>query len=444
MTNAITSVALVGLCACSFIQKTKSTVGKDSVPDAPAVTADDKDSPAVKNKLNDLAELETLLGNKQWTDYAVKSSRLRSYFVFENGLAKESKRDAIIKRLGALDVTAYRTFPRLQALVGNGERVLEKEVNSKALEPLVGVIDACDGAHDIRNRGALDEKLAAYERALDRVKKVDANAFRYFGDTKSRYSTKDFPNTLLKCEADLAAAGSGFAEEYVAEAVPKTEVEIGCGKAELLADGIRTGPNLFAAYTRTEGGASYPEKLDCKKLAKKNAYAPGFADAVADYAKYIEIPQSELVVVTDGKPFVDESDSDGFLHRYQRLVAYSKKFRFAKNPCGAEKLFCEAGGSKGAQAFNRLEHALERAQVNAGTNPQLCKAHLKDAVSRAKWFVEFVADSKKSGSWIAGATYKTKKGEKLEESAFVAAFKAKGQLADDRQLGGYCDSPAKK
>ena len=133
--------------------------------------------------------------------------------------------------------------------------------------------------------------------------------------------------------------------------------------------------------TRTEGGASYPEKVDCKKLARKNSYAAAFADAVADYAKYIEIPQGELVVVTDGKPFVDESDSDGFLHRYQRLVAYSKKLRFAKNPCGAEKLFCEAGGSKGAQAFNRLEHALDRARVHAGSRPTTLQAD----TSRMPW-----------------------------------------------------------
>jgi RNA polymerase sigma-70 factor (ECF subfamily) len=91
-----------------------------------------------------------------------------------------------------------------------------------------------------------------------------------------------------------------------------------------------------------------------------------FADAVADYAKYIEIPERDLVVTTDGKPYVDETTDDGRLHRYQKLVAFSKKFRSAKNPCGGEKIFCEAGGSQGAQAFNRLEHALDRVFSHAG------------------------------------------------------------------------------
>lgn len=439
MKRLITSMAFVALGACSLIAK-KSPISGSGTGATP-VTADEKDSPAVKNKLAELAELETRLEKKQWTDYARGSSRLRSYFLFENGLSGESKRDAIIKRLDALDAAAYATFPRLQALVGGSTRSVDVAAN--ALEPLVGVLDACHGANDIRNRGALDEKVAAYERALARVKKVDTNAFRYFGDTKSRHSTEDIPNALLACEAGLAAAASGFAEEYVPETVPETKVEVGCGSAEILADGIRTGPNMFAAYTRTEGGASYPEKLDCKKLPKKSSFAPAFADAVADYARYIEIPQRDLVVVTKGKPFVEESDSDGYLHRYQRLVAYSKKFRFAKNPCGGEKLFCEAGGSKGAQAFNRLEHAFDRAQVHAGSNPQLCKAHLKDAKAQADWFAEFYADAKKNKSWITGATYKTKSGQKLAEAAFIAAFDEKGQLADDRLLGTYCDSKAK-
>lgn len=442
------TAALAGLCACSFISKKNPLGGGDAssasagMPGTP-LQADAKDSSAVKNKLDELAQLEALLGKQQWTDYAVRSSRLRSYFLFENGLAGESKRDKIIKRLDAVDAAAYKTFPRLQSLVSSSVRVVDG-VNATAIETLVGVLDACDGATDIRSRDSLTEKVTAYERAIARVKKVDANAFRYYGDTKSRYSTMDIPNALLKCEGGFAAAASGYAEEYVEETVPATEVAIGCGSAEILADGIRTGPNTFAAYTRTEGGASYPEKVDCKKLAKKNNFASAFADAVKDYARYIEIPQSDLVVVTSGKPFVEESDGDGYLHRYQRLIAYSKKFRFAKNPCGGEKIFCEAGGSKGAQAFNRLEHALDRAQVNAGKNPELCKAHLKDAKSRADWFAEFHADATKDKSWIPGATYKTKKGQKLADSAFIAAFKDKGQLADDRLLGGYCDSPAKQ
>ena len=439
------SAALVGLCACSFIAK-KNPLGSgdaSSSGDTP-ITADEKDSPAVKNKLDDLAQIETLLGSKDWTAYARQSTRLRSYFLFENGLSGESKRAAIIKRLDAVDAAAYKTFPRLHAVVGSGVRIVDDGVNPNALDPLVTLLDVCDGAGDIRSREALDEKVTAYERALGRVKKVDEKAFRYFADTKSRHSTADIPNELLACEGGLAAAATEFAEEYVEETVPATKVEVGCGSAEFLADGIRTGPNVFAAYTRTEGGASYPEKVDCKKLGKKNKFAPAFNDAVRDYARYIEIPQSDLVVVSEGKPYVEESNGDGYLHRYQKLVAYSKKFRFAKNPCGGEKIFCEAGGSKGAQAFNRLEHALDRAEVNAGSNPQRCKAHLKDATSRAEWFAEFHADAKKAGSWISGATYKTKKGQKLAEAAFIAAFKDKGQLADDRLLGTYCDSPAKQ
>lgn len=421
------SLALAG---CSLLPSTSTK--------PTSLAADPKDPPAVKNKLEELEDLEKLLAEMRWNDYALKSKRLHSYFLFENGLAGQPKREPIMKRLAALDAQAVATFPRLTPLVGKDPRVLE--VDADVLEPLVGVLDACDGAKDIRNKEALAETLAAYEKAVARVKKVDTKGFRYFGDTKSRFGTADIPTALLACEGNLAAADGGFADAYVEETVPATEVEVGCGSAVFLADGIRTGPNQFAPYTRTEGGAAYPEKADCRKLAKKNRFGGAFAAAVSDYAKYIEIPASEIVVVAEDKPYVEEAQSDGRLHRFQKLVAYSKKFRFAKNPCGGDKIFCEAGGSKGAAAFNRLEHALDRAAVHAGANPQQCKAHLADAKSRAAWFAEFHADAKKDGSWIAGATYKTKKGQQLKEAALIKAFADKGQLADDRLLGKYCDS----
>jgi hypothetical protein len=440
-THLFMSAALVGLCACSLIAKGKTKVAGDS-SGAPTVTADANDPPRVKNALAKLEEIEKLLATKKWSDYARESARFHSYFMFEQGLEGERKRGAIIKRLDALDASAFKAFSRLHALVGAGTRVVD--VEKDALEPIVAVLDECDGSKDIRSKGALDEKLARYEKALERVKKVDANAFRYYGETNSRFGTEDVATTLLACEANLASAASGFADEYVAETVPATEVEVGCGMAVVLADGIRVGPNQFAPYTRTEGGASYPEKLDCNKLKKKSNHGSAFAAAVADYAKYIEIPQGDLIVVTDGKPYVEESQSDSRLHRFQKLVAYSKKFRFAKNPCGGKNTFCEAGGSKGAEAFNRLEHALDRAQVHAGSNPALCKAHLKDAKARADWFAEFHADSKKRGSWVGGATYKTKKGQKLKEADFISTFSEKGELADERFLGKYCESPRKE
>jgi hypothetical protein len=448
--RVLLSAALIGLSACSLVAKVRGTSGNGAPSASPAaaaagaspVAADPKDSAAVKNKLQDLEYLEKQLAQKRWSEYALESMKLQSYFMNGKGLEGEPKRERIVQRLAALDVKAYETFPRLHALVGDGTRVPEGGIDEDALEPLVVVLDTCSDTKDIRSKDALTGMVGAYEKALARVKKVDPKAFRYFGDVSTRYTSMDIPSTLLKCEGNLAAASNGFAEEYVEEKVPATKVEVGCGTAVFLADGVRVGPNKFAAYTRTEGGASYPEKLGCKKLKKKSKYGGAYASAVKDYAGYIEIPERDLVVVADGKPYVEESNSDGRLHRFQKLVAYSKKFRFAANPCGSAKLFCEAGGSKSAMAFNRMEHAIERARVHAGSNPKLCKAHLKDAKSRADWFAEFYADAKKDGSWIAGATYKTKKGQKLKEAAFVSKFAESGQLADDRMLGDYCDTLA--
>ena len=73
-------------------------------------------------------------------------------------------------------------------------------------------------------------------------------------------------------------------------------------------------------------------------------------------------------------------------------------------------------------ALPRLQFALERAAFHAGKDADKCKKFLEEVKSQATWFVTFRADAIKSKSWITGATYKTKKGEKLPEAKFVAAF----------------------
>src|SRR5687767_882025 len=117
----LTTVALAGLCACSLIAKGKGASSSGSSP----IAADPDDPPAVKNKLQELEDIEKLLAEARWSDYAVKSKRLHSYFLFDKGLDGQPKRKTIMQRLDALDAKAVATFPRLQALVGEGPRVLE-------------------------------------------------------------------------------------------------------------------------------------------------------------------------------------------------------------------------------------------------------------------------------------------------------------------------------
>ena len=70
MKALLVGVALASLGACSLLKKTPLGGG-----DASSITADADDSPAVKNKLDELAKLETQLAEKQWADYARGSSR---------------------------------------------------------------------------------------------------------------------------------------------------------------------------------------------------------------------------------------------------------------------------------------------------------------------------------------------------------------------------------
>jgi hypothetical protein len=124
-------------------------------------------------------------------------------------------------------------------------------------------------------------------------------------------------------------------------------------------------------------------------------------------------------------------------------MAYSKEFTFSGNPCGGtdEKLFCEAGGSKGARAYNEMEHHLDRARFLAGKAPDRCKQHLKDAVKNWESFSSMMEEMKKSKEWIGGATYRTKKGVKLKEKDFVASFEEKAGQADEKLGAKYCARP---
>ena len=167
------------------------------------------------------------------------------------------------------------------------------------------------------------------------------------------------------------------------------------------------------------------------------------AAAVKEFAADIEMKLSDLVITVKGPAYIEVDDDDLTPHRYQLLTAYSKKFVLGSNPCGKGKTFCEAGGSRGAAAFDELEHALERAAVHAGKSPDRCRTFLKTAKTQAEWFAQFRDDAIKSKDSISGATYKTKKGTLLKEKDFVAAFARRGEQAQEMLDTKYCAKPAK-
>jgi hypothetical protein len=456
---------LLALTGCSLLSKGKATVsstdgarnrasdaggaGGGGAPHpaaAPPVQRDEEDPPYLRSALDKIDKMAAMIDKRDFAAYAPLSAEFQSSFLLRNGWADEKKHDMMKARLDALDAQAFPAFGGRLAAVGDGKRALK--VDEDAVEAAGEAIQACrratetHTAADGRAIGELTAAVATYEKALERVKKIDPNAMRYLGEHK-KLGQIDVPTDLMSCEVKLAAVKVQFEDEYAPEVATRTEMETGCGTVDWLAEGVQIDAGKFAPYSRTQGGASFVERVPCNKLARANRYPKAFADAARDFAAYVDVPLGKLVIVTDGKPYTQVREEDLHVYRYQKLRAYSTAFKFAANPCGEAKLFCEAGGSRAAGAYNRVEHNLARAQVHAGVHPELCKAHLKDAKANAAWFDELHADMVKEGKWTAGAVYKTRSGAKLKESELIAAFADKAKLADDRLVAKYCAAAQK-
>lgn len=444
-------VGLLALTGCSLIGKGKSGVSS-SVPGASGLPgggpkAEASDPGPVQNAIERLDKMEKLIEARTFGQYAGESRRFNSELLFEDSLKDAKKRGAIQNRLVQLDAAAFKAFGGRLAAVGDAKRVLK--LDNATAQAATELIDSCDEAAKTQSSGPgaaaeLAKRIRAYEAQLARLSKMDATALRYYGETNTRYGTIDIPTRLMLCETALVDTEAHYADAYEEESASSGQVETDCGVVDWSVRGVAIGRGKFAPYERTEGGASYPERMACNKLQKKSKYPASLRAAAQDLAEFMGMKLGDLVIVLDGAPKIETNEDDLNVYRYQYLKAYSKQWKFSGNACGKDKmLFCEAGGSKGAKAYNQLEHALARATVHAGKSPDRCNQHLQIAKAAATDFAEFRADSIKRGSWQSGATYKTKKGEKLPEKEFVAAFEAKGKLADDRIVEKYCAKPQK-
>ena len=372
--------------------------------------------------------------------YALESHREHAKLAFMEDRWRDPPQDALVaKRLAELDAVAFKKYARVAANVGDGARV--READRDAVEAAKKMISACQAVAGIRGssemRKEIADKTAAYEKEIARVKKLDPNAFRYLG------KDIDIPADMLACEHGIAET-AGYAEDrYVPETAASAPLEKRCAAVDFLIDGVQLGGGRFAPYTRTVGGRQAMEEMDCKKLPKKNKFPKAMTAAVKEVADEVGFKLSEMTVVAKGAPYIEADDDDGRLHRYQILTVYSKHFQVAGNPCGKAKVFCEAGGSRAAGAFNRVEFAFERAAAHAGKDADKCKKFLEEAKQQAEWFAKFREDAIKSKSWVSGATYKTKQGVMLPERELVAAFATKGQDAEEMLDNKYCRKPAK-
>jgi hypothetical protein len=414
------------------------------------VAASDDDPREIASAIRELDSADKKLADGDIDGYARISTRFNYDWYVKNELPDHPKSGKLKARLASLDSKAVTLAGGLLAKhYGDGKRVLVVK-NKDVIEAMDKAISLCSGATTTSGgyskgetyQTRLADNMKKYEEALDRALRADPNVIRYVGEWTSGY--KDVPMDLVRCEAKIAEHRLNIEDNYVHETAPEGAGEKkGCGKLTWLADGVQVGPNQFAPYTRSAGGQSYSEEIPCAKIPKKDSVGKELARAINEFKAYNKDIKNPVFVVRS-KPYVQESNDDYRLHRWQEIEAYSKTMSLRANPCGGEKVFCEVGGSKGGRRFNELEHMLERADVHAGLRAERCKGHLKNAFKKWEEFRDFRDDLKKSGEWVEGATYKTKKGEKLPEPDFVAKFEKLGKLADERALGDYCSKrPAK-
>jgi hypothetical protein len=395
---------------------------------APKVAASEDDPHEIKSVMRDLDEMEKWSQEGGGLRFGAVSAAIgkRLFLEKEDAIWNHSKHGKLKQRYLAIKVGFARAAgPRAVEIMADGMPLTEE--NSDAKEAMDAALRACSDLQKISNS---EDRIPIYEEKLARAKKIDAKTLRANGNDV-RFAI---------CEHTLSDRKMDFEDEYVQEKAPEGASEKkGCGKITWLADGVQIGSGKFAAYTRSAGGQSYSEEIPCGKVPAKDKFGTELARAVKEFKDYNKDIKNPVFVVRS-KSYIEESKNDYRLHRWQEIEAYSKSMPLRANPCGAEKVFCEAGGSKGGRMFNELEHMMDRADVHAGIRPARCKEHLKNAFKKWETFRDFRDGLKKSGDWVEGATYKTKKGEKLKEKDFVAKFEKLGTLADERALGDYCSS----
>lgn len=451
---SVPALSLV-LCSCSLISggtaglSSHSAAPKSPVEHSapvvagPQVKADNDDPPDVEAAIRRLDSMEQLLSARDFVHYARESADFQASLLFRNNLAGMKKHDAVKGRLEALDAAAWKSFGGRIAKIGEGERVLK--IDDGAVEADEAMVEACQDAAHVPTTGTgeasakVAKAVAAYDKAMARAVKLDPGALRYYGSTK--HGTVDIATALLTCEVQLSAVTTQYEEEYSPEAPVEATFEVGCGMIEWFARGVRVGDNQFANYTMGFGRTNV-EHVACKSLPRASKLPKNMSEAVAQFAEDINLPARDIVHIASGKPTVAVDEDDLHTYRNQQVRAYSKIFKFVKNPCGEKDVFCELGGSQAAQVYNRMEFSVERARVRAGDKPEVCTAQLKNIKAMADWFTTFHDESVASKKWVAGARYKTRKGAILTEKQLIAGFADAGKLAEDRLDARYCSKPA--
>ena len=349
---------------------------------------------------------------------------------------------ALAQRLAAMDKTwAQKLGPTAQAAAADGTRVTNVGEDVKAavaeLQPprLNGnpknLSDVNDS--DIRD---FQRDYAAFEKRLDNLLKKAPEGLRYY----DRERRVDELTVVLGSMNEHAKIEGGLADHYVPEPEAPKQSEHGCGVIHYTLESEKVGgqwaqwdvgPDSFNAF-----GDLVTEHVDCKAFPKDDADSPALLRELK--AAFTDEPGKYKLVQ---RTKIQMYNRDEGIHRHAlrgvRADVYGE-IDLDKNPCGAQKTFCEKGGSKAARAANEAAFYLKRAEDHKAAHEldacakSITKANdvLKEWDAAYKEFVD-------SGSWTPGGKYKLRDNRTISEKELFDRFKEMKATAEDRKLG-YC------
>jgi hypothetical protein len=404
--------------------------GKDPDELSPLVSSLERMDKSIRssgqNQIDDYKNNALGLAGGLWvqpSDEVKKSPKLAKLRAWQTSLEK-----IVVKRVGTDNATA---------IYGDGKRVTR--LDGDVIEAAKEALQACESAAATSNTGSgqedvknMDEAFKKYQSKLDRVMKADPAAVRWVGVEDGAFS-RDFLSAFMACEWSMSERRAMF-EDYYTRDASRAEKFKGCGYEEWTLSALVTGRGT-SGYKLDGIPAVNGMATSCSKLPKRTKL-PGNLKSVA----LREIPgarEKGRVLTVYGKNTIRRG-----LDHY-KLVGirmWGKDITLTTSDCGEKdpKLVCEASGSKTVFTFNAIAHYLERAEHHkAGGRAEKCKQMLGEARKSAEEWTKFVEDAKKSGEWVKGLTYMTKKHGRMNEKEIVAKVEELAQTADERSIG-YC------
>lgn len=330
----------------------------------------DSDPKVIRDAVTGLSELEANLGRGQYDAYAAKRYEITTSLSpdVSPDVEDHDKRAQILARVAQLDLQL--------ALIGGGRatKLVGKDrvgtASADALYAIQDAVDACARGIVSRDEQMSADLLRKFDAGLERAKSLDPSSLSYSGRRPSGMGMIDVPVEVAVCDAKVASRKIEAADAPPVAADLSKEVK-GCAAFDVTIEAAQTSANAFGEFELVDASRQ-PAAISvaCEKL-------PDVSDAPSNVQRAIKEKVVWLMpgdLVSMAGPFeYDQRDT-----LYKRGVAriFRRDATLRTNKCGTQDATtCEAEGSLWAQAINRGQHYLVRADFyRTQKNPDRCRA----------------------------------------------------------------------